>query len=212
MTPRGYKPPSRPPPMAAAKPMRAHPITQPGVAPKPGAFAPDPASFALPTPATAPPAPRPSRPVVAVQPPGAAPPPDQPMAPAAMPTPARVAMAGAIERARTAPPGEFVVAAVSLKGTIEKSGPIPLPARAQPPVPTAPTGETPHVPKAKLRAIADVQGGRTFSVAPGQMGYLAPPKAVSDARRGAERKRWWLVVALIAAGAAVVGVVLALLL
>jgi hypothetical protein len=49
-------------------------------------------------------------------------------------------------------------------------------------------------------------------VAPGQLGYLAPPKAVSDARQRASRGRLvalLVAIALLAAGA---GVALALLL
>jgi hypothetical protein len=117
--------------------------------------------------------------------------------PPTIPTPARTAIAGAIERARTAPPGDYVVAAVSLKA---------------PEVPDVPTGETPHVPKAKLRAISDIEGGRTYSVAPGQLGYLAPPKAVSDARHKASRAKLVLLLVAIAVAAAGAGVVLALLL
>jgi hypothetical protein len=115
---------------------------------------------------------------------------------AAIPTPARTAIEAATQRARTAAPGEFVVAAVSLK----------TPKAADPDVPT---GETPMLPKATIRPLSEVASARTFSVAPGQMGYLAPPKAVSDAKKRRDRVLLLVLIAVLAAGG---GVALALLL
>ena len=72
------------------------------------------------------------------------------------------------------------------------------------------TGQTPQVRKPKLRAISDIQGGRTYSVAPGQMGYLAPPKSVTDAR--VQRRRapilLLIVIVVLAAGAGVAAALL----
>ena len=129
----------------------------------------------------------------------------------ALPTPAQRAIAGAVDRARTAPPGQYVVQAVSLKPGPPLTAPVTLPPPpAAPAMPDAPTGETPAIPRPKLRSVAEV-AGRSFSVAPGQLGYLAPPKAVTDAE---ERRRWRgaLVLALIALAAAAAGVAAALLL
>lgn len=118
---------------------------------------------------------------------------------AAIPTPARTAIEAATERVRTAAPGEYKVAAVSMK--------TPKAVSNQPEV--APG--TPVLPKATIRPYAEaVESARTFSVAPGQMGYLAPPKAVSDAKKRRSRGILLLfVIALLAAGG---GVALALLL
>jgi len=208
--------------------------TAPGAPPRPGAFSPAPASFALPTPAVAPLAPRQTAPAVAVQVPrepppagvrrGTLPPPVPQRGagttaphlavaaearPIALPTPARTAIAGAIDRARTAPPGQFVLAAVSLKpgGAQERTGPQPIVDLAG-----EPTGETPHLVKPKLRGIAEsAPGGRSFSTAPGQLGYLAPPKAVSDRRRDA-RRRWVLLMVVLIVVAIGGGVTIGLLL
>jgi hypothetical protein len=118
----------------------------------------------------------------------------------AIPTPARTAIEAATERVRTAAPGEYRVAAVSLKTPKAAGAPTP-----------EPSNETPILPKATMRPYAEaVESARTFSVAPGQMGYLAPPKAVSDAKK--RRSRGVLLLVLIAVLAAGGGVALALLL
>ncbi|MCB9573196.1 MAG: hypothetical protein H6709_14015 [Kofleriaceae bacterium] len=117
-----------------------------------------------------------------------------------LPTPARDAIAGAMEQARTAPPGTFRLEAVSLK----PAGPSAR--RLQPTRPPPPTAPPPRV---KLRPIADAAGGRTFSVAPGQLGYLAPPKGAEPAR-SRSRTLWWILLAVVLAAAAGVGLALAL--
>jgi hypothetical protein len=282
----GHASPSEAPRRTAARPaaipagrtvpgVPSGPEAKPGVAPRPGAFAPEPASFALPTPVVAPPPPRQSRPQISIDSPPRAqpargavdpsprpqpareavpptplghaptplkrgttipppipprrtgktvPPATHPAPPAAPPpaleTPQREAIAGVIERARTAPPGEFVVAAVSMMPPSARDRDTgPAAAIPQPPsmptthgVPEAPTGETPHLIKPRIRGIAEsAPGGRTFSVAPGQLGYLAPPKAVSD-QQNAARRKWIMLVAGLAVLAIVLGVTIGLLL
>jgi len=121
----------------------------------------------------------------------------------------------------------FVVQAISHK---ESSGPVALPrdlpaipvsSPSQPvqppppppaPMPDQPTGETPALPKPKLRSLADLQGGRAFSVAPGQLGYLAPPKPKPLSEPREHRRARLIVLALIAILAASAGVAAALLL
>jgi hypothetical protein len=180
---------------------RSSASTELGVPPAPRISGPQPVARPDPTP---PPAKPPQVPTphgfdsaatpVRVKAPSAAPPAPK----AAIPTPARTAIEAATERVRTAAPGEYKVAAVSMK--------TPKAVSNQPEV--APG--TPVLPKATIRPYAEaVPSARTFSVAPGQMGYLAPPKAVSDAKK---RRRGLLLLLLIAFVAAGGGVALALLL
>ena len=109
-------------------------------------------------------------------------------------------LASLVEAARHAaeyPYGGFALRAVSMK----------TPKAA---VPDAPTGETPVLPKAKIRPYAEaLPAARTFSVAPGQLGYLAPPRAKSEPKPA---RPLWLLLVLIAVLAAGGGVALALLL
>jgi hypothetical protein len=208
----GHGPGPAPPPAPAAPPAAA-PAPRKRPAPdtaRTGAAAKQPETFALPTPAGAPLAPRQTPPQVAVYPPSSVPAPQAPAAPGpaaqantaaaisgALPTPARVELAGAMDRARTAPPGQFMLQAVSLK-------PQPDPAAPPPPAPE----ETPEVPRVKLRPIADA-APRTYSVAPGSLGNLAPPKAQADAARAAARTRTLLIIAIALVVATLAGVIAA---
>lgn len=126
--------------------------------------------------------------------PAAAAPPSDPSSAiaGALPTPARVELAGAMNRARTAQPGQFMLQAVSLK---------PQAAPTAPAAEVAPPAAR-ELPAVKLRPLSEV-APRTYSVAPGGLGNLAPPKAQADAERAARRRTWLLV------GAAVVVAALA---
>lgn len=129
-----------------------------------------------------------------------------------LPTPARKAIDHAVEKARTAPPGEFRVQAVSLKPGPPVTAPlrVPPPPPVAAPPPDAPTGETPPVVKPVIRSLAEV-APRSLSLPPGQLGYLAPPKQVTDGKKQA-RTRALLVLALMILVGGGVGVALALML
>jgi len=138
-----------------------------------------PETFALPTPAGAAPAPVPQPPAVVIAPRPPSPVPDHtpPLEPVSAAASARV------PRARTAPPvGGFQV--VSMK----PKDPVRPPSDDAAVAPATGKQGSGRVKKAKLRGIAEASK-RTFSVEPGALGYLAPPRDVTEARAKAARRR-----------------------
>ncbi len=183
----------------------AAPARSPAPSPPPPPPSPSPSPSRPPSPAPSPlPAPSPaaSRPSAAPSsvsaPPAPASPTQDPGAAAALhrasaisgalPTPARVELAGAMDRARTAQPGQYRLQAVSMKPQADPADPA-APARPEP--------ADPDPPRVKLRPLSDV-APRTYSVAPRALGNLAPPKAQEDAADAARRRRI-LVIAAVAA-------------
>jgi hypothetical protein len=170
-----------------------------------------PQTFALPTPTVAPPAPVPQPQAIVIGPgrgmPLAAPteaapalrPPAAP--PIAAPPPA-AALRAPVPRAVTAPVGGFQ--AVSMKPKDDRTAPV-----TALPAPTAERGSA-RGKKVRLRNISEA-GQRTFSVAPGAMGYLAPPREVAAAHRRMRNKRVAkiAVIAIVLVIAAIGGFVLA---
>jgi hypothetical protein len=158
---------------------------------------PQPQTFALPTPSVAPPAPAQQPPAVEIV---SAPLPKHESAP--IPVAIAAAPSERVPRTRTAPPaGGYQVVSMKPKDPVRP-----------PDTAAAPAGKpaSARVKKPKLRSISDA-GKRKFSVEPGAMGYLAPPRQVAEMQQRAARKRRLqaVIVAILLVAAAIGGYLIA---